>query len=237
MKSGTYLIIGIGRFGTGFYKRLLKEEISPKNIYCVDRSKDNLTGPSEAGIDNIFEASITTISDLDNIIAISFIDNIIIGTSDLEDSVSIVSSILKLEDIEKKNVYVKSRNRIHSLILNTLGIPLENIVIPEEEVGSKIALKSLFHSKIDVLDLGEQFSLFSMEFMAIPLINKTIQEMCIEWNKFYGKREWTIILITGINGVQRIPINVGNIKIGERITFCTVKSDRKKIYQFFSRKK
>lgn len=236
-KIGTYLVIGIGRFGRGFYKRLLKEGVPPKNIYLVDEKKDNLVIAANDGIDNIFVADVNIISDIDNIIPIDYVDNIVIGTSDLESSVSIVSSILEGDNHNKKNIYVKSRNHIHSLILKTLGVPKENIYIPEEEIGSRVALKSLFDSKIDVLDIGMDFSLFGLEFTSSNLLNMTISEIVHLWIQSYGSRKWSIILITGINGQQRFPKADAKIQLGERIMFCTSKTERKKIYYFFGKKK
>ena len=235
-KIGTYLVIGIGRFGKGFFKRLLKEGVPPKSIYLVDKTKDNLVAAANEGIDNIFVSSVSIISDIDNIIPIDYIDNRVIGTSDLESSVSIVSSILDGDNYNKKKIYVKSRNHIHSLILKTLGVPKENIYIPEEEVGSRVALKSLFDSKIDVLDLGTDFSLFSLEFVANNLLNLTILEIVHLWTQSYSSKRWNIILITGINGQQRFPKPTDKIQMGERITFCTTKTERKKIYHFFTKK-
>lgn len=237
-KNNTYLIIGIGRFGRGFFRRLLREGVPPKNIYLVDEIKDNLTPGSNEGIDNIFVANVTVISDIDNIIPINYIDNIVVSTSKLETSVSIVASILEEESSQnKKSIYVKSGNDIHSLILVTLGVPKENIIIPEEEVGSRMALRSLFDSKIDVLDLGINFSLFGIEFRSNKLVNVSISEIVRIWDKANGGRRWNIILITSSTGQQRFPTHNDNIQIGERITFCCEKSERKKIYNFFNKSK
>lgn len=220
-ENNKYLIIGYGKFGRGFAQRLIKEGVKENKIYIVDHDKQQLLD-AENHFTNIVA---TTISDFESINAfdINEINVVVIAMSNLEKSLMIAANCVRFRD---KKYYAKAKNDIHSKLLKTLGV--DEVVVPEQEVGSRLAYKSLFKSNIEINDINKDYDIIHIKIGRTSLEGKTLLELNIrslfDCNIFGIKRDDEFF----IPGAQQ------SIKRNDIISVVCKKEDAKKILSFFS---
>lgn len=164
--NAKYLIVGYGKFGRGFAQRLIKEGVKENRIYIIDKDKQRLMD-AENQFTNIMS---TSISDFDSINALDIneIDIVVIAMSDLEESLMIAANCVKYRE---KKYYAKAKNEIHSKLLKTLGV--DEVVVPEQEVGSRLAYRSLFKNNIEITDINTEFNILNVKLEKTSLERKS----------------------------------------------------------------
>lgn len=216
-----YLIVGYGKFGRGFAQRLVKEGIKENKIFIIDQDKQKLMD-AENQFTNLIA---TSIGDFDSINAfdINEIDVVVIAMSNLEESLMIAANCVKYRD---KKYYAKAKNEIHSKLLITLGV--DEVVVPEQEVGSRLAYKSLFKSNVEITDINSDFNMVHVRLENESLEDKTLIEINV--------RKWFDCNIFGIkrDGVFFIPSGNDVLKRNDIISVVCRKTDAKKLLEFFN---
>ncbi|BAC44093.1 TrkA family potassium uptake protein [Malacoplasma penetrans] len=219
--SNKYLIIGYGKFGKGFAQRLLKEGVKESKIYIVDKNQEMLT-ETQNQFTNVMSL---TISDFDSLNAfdVNEIKIVVIAMSDLEESLMIAANCVKYPD---KKYFAKAKNEIHSKLLKTLGV--DDVVIPEEEIGSKLAYKSLFTSNIEIKNVDDDYNIIHVKIKPnFNFENKTLADLNIrskiECNIFGIKRD----------GVFFVPSGNDVIKVNDILSIVYKKDLSKQIIDFF----
>ena len=167
----------------------------------------------------------TTVSDFDslNVLDVNEINIVVIAMSDLEESLMIAANCVKYRD---KKYFAKAKNEIHSKLLKTLGI--DDVAIPEEEVGSRLAYKSLFKNNIEIKDVDNDYNIIHIKIENdIDVKDKTLMELNIrskfECNIFGIKR----------NNLFFIPTGSDVIKKNDIISIVCKKQNSKEILEFF----
>lgn len=219
-QNNKYLIVGYGKFGRGFAQRLLKEGIKENRIYIIDQDVNRLKD-AENYFTNI---AVTSVSDFDqlNEIDINEIDVVVIAMSNLEESLMIAANCVRYRE---KKYYAKAKNEIHSKLLKTLGV--DEVVIPEEEVASRLAYKSLFKHNVEIIDINEDYNMIHIKFENTALENKTLVEIKL--------RPTFESVVFGIkrDGKFFIPSATDVLKRNDIIGVICKKSDSKKILDYF----
>lgn len=216
-----YLIIGYGKFGKGFAARLLNEGVKESNIYIIDKNTERLV-QAEPIFTNIIR---TTITDFDSINSfdISDISVIVIGMSDIEESLMIAANCRKYGD---KRYYAKAKNDIHSKLLKTLGV--DETVIPEEEVGSRLAYKSLFKNNVEINVLSTNYNIVHFKVTNPKIVGKTIMDLNLreelDCNIFGLKRDDSFF----------IPNANHEIKLNDTLSVVCKKEDSKALLEKFT---
>lgn len=164
-----YLIIGYGKFGKGFSERLLKEGVKENKIFIVDRD-DNVLKSAANQFTNVINASITDFDSI-NAFNIDEISTIVIAMSNLEESLMIASNCIKYSD---KRYYAKAKNEVHSKLLKTLGV--DEVVVPEQEVGNRLAYKSLFRNDVEINSINPNLNIIQIKLLNEEIIGKSIKD-------------------------------------------------------------
>lgn len=167
--SGKYLIIGYGKFGKGFSERLIKEGVKENKIFIVDRDEEILKAASNQ-FTNVIVSSITDFESI-NAFDIDEISTIVIAMSDLEESLMIASNCIKYRD---KRYYAKAKNEVHSKLLKTLGV--DEVVVPEQEVGNRLAYKSLFKDDVEINSINPNLNIVQVKLLNEEIIGKSIKD-------------------------------------------------------------
>lgn len=227
--SNRYLIIGFGRFGKGFAKRLLKEGIKESRIYIADTNKENLQEAQNA-FSNVFVTAVHDFEDF-NDIDINDIDIVVIALSQLENSLIIAANKLKHPNIR---FIAKAKSEIHKRLLETLGVDV--IALPEEEVGSRLAYQSLY--KIDkatgkgkgaeITDFNTNYDVVEVRVLNKQIIGKTLAELNIR-----DKFDCNFVFIER-NQNGWIPLASDQLLENDLVTVFCLKKQSSDIFNFFA---
>ncbi len=240
MKSGNknkYLIIGVGKFGYGFAQKLLKEGVRESDIYLVDENIEVINRLSKEFTNTICQ-KMNDVSFLETAFPMNEIDIVLIGSSDFQFSTEIAYSLhTNKSKYNIKQIYAKARSEMHRKILIQFDIEEENIVIPEEEVGRRIALKTFFNSQTEIIDFSQDYSIINFKVKNNELKGKTIQEVSQLWTDKHGSRNWNIISITNNHNEVVVATSDKSIFIDYWVSVFCSKKDRKAVYSFFTESK
>lgn len=216
-----YLIIGYGKFGQGFAQKLLDEGVKENRIFIVDKNHDSLLTASTifTNVINVYISDFDTINAFD----INDISIVVIGMADIEESLMIAANCKKYDN---KIFFAKAKNNVHSKLLKTLGV--NEVVIPEYEVGSRLAYKSMFKSNIDINDISSNHNIIHFRVNNEKIVGKSIIELDIR-KKFNCN-------IFGINrdGKFIIPNGEELIQKNDKLSVVCRKDNSKDIIQFFT---
>ncbi len=232
-----YLIIGVGKFGYGFAQKLLAEGIKESDIYLVDENPE-VAAKLGQDFSNVVEQKITDVSFLERDLPMNEIDIVLIGSSDFQFSTEVAYSLhVNKSKFNIKKIYAKARSEMHRKILIQFDINEKDIVIPEEEVGAKMALKSLFENQTQVVDFSGDYQLINLKVRNENLKGKTIMEISKMWHEQQGIREWNIVSIT--NNLNEVCVATSDkaVFINYWVSVFINKKDRKAVYNFFTNTK
>ena len=162
-----YLVIGLGRFGTGVAKTLYEAE---KNVLAIDIDEELVQEKIDANI--LKNAVIGDPSDekvLKDIGAENF-DVAFICIADIEASVMIA---LNLKELGVKTIIAKAVNKKHGKILTKVGAT--EIVYPEEHMGKRIAELTMNTDVIEHLKFTDNFVLVEVKAPSVFWNNSLIK--------------------------------------------------------------
>ena len=171
-----YLIIGIGKFAQGFLYKLREEGVKESNIFLVDESEETINKLAQEKYSNLIIQKINDISFLEDKVPMNEIDILLIGSADFQFSTEIAYSLSK-NKYNIKKIYAKADNEMHRRILENFGIDKEYIVVPEFEIGKKIALKSFFDKGTDITDFIGEYAIISLVVKNEELRGLSVQEI------------------------------------------------------------
>ncbi|MHC1694550.1 MAG: TrkA family potassium uptake protein [Eubacteriales bacterium] len=171
MKS--FLVIGMGRFGSSVAKELYA---LGHEVLVIDKSEENINEIA----DSVTHSIIGDAKDLSVLqsIGVRNFDSIVVAIAEnLEDSILIT---LQLKELGAQQVTCKARNEPHAKVLSLIGA--DKVVMPEFDMGKRLAQHMSQTNIIDFIELSPDYSI-----MELPVpkcwINKTISELNVR-NKF-----------------------------------------------------
>ncbi|MCL2675314.1 MAG: TrkA family potassium uptake protein [Firmicutes bacterium] len=148
-----FLVIGLGNFGASLSKTLYERGA---DVMAVDKNYD---------IINAFEPFCSQAVCLDateeqqlNKIGPAGFDEAFVCITDIKASIFICLSLLQAG---VKRVTSKAADEKHKLVLQKLGV--HRVIIPEQEIGHKLALNVIRPNMIEVLSLSENFTLVEIK--------------------------------------------------------------------------
>jgi trk system potassium uptake protein TrkA len=150
----SYLVLGLGKFGTSVAKRLSKFDC---DVLAVDKVIEKVQDASSY----VTQAVKLDIMDLDALKSLSLnnFDVAIIAISyDLEAS---ILATLMLKEAGVPKVIAKAKNDIHKNILEKMGVDLA--VLPEDEMGKRLANSLVKANIIEAIDLSSDYSLLEIK--------------------------------------------------------------------------
>ncbi len=232
-----YLVIGVGKFGYGFAQKLIKEGVKESDIYLVDENIEVVSRLSKEFSNTICQ-KMNDITYLENAFPMKEIDIVLIGSSDFQFSTEIAYSLhVNKTKYKIEKIYAKARSEMHRKILIQFDIEEENIVIPEEEVGRRVALKTFFDYQTEIIDFSPEYSIMNFRVKNNDLKGKTIQDISKLWSQKHGNRNWNIISITNNHNEVLVATSDKCVFIDYWVSVFCSKKDRRTVYNFFTASK
>lgn len=153
-KRRTYLVLGLGIFGSTISKELTKynQDVIALDLdmTCVERMSDLIA-----------QAVCCDFTDIEQLKAIG-IDNVdvaIVATgSHLEES---ILAIMNLRQLGVPYVLAKAKNRRYGEILKKIGA--DRVVMPEKETGLRMAKALLAWNIVELIDLDDEYSIMEVK--------------------------------------------------------------------------
>ncbi len=148
LKKKSFLVIGLGRFGSSFAKNMMKMGCE---VVAVDEDLEKVNKISEF----VTEAMAGNIHDEDFLtsLGLSDFDAVVVAIGhDIESSVLITTLV---KELGAKYVVSKAADDLHEKILQKIGA--DWVVTVEREMGQKVALSLYSNKVIDSLELTPDF--------------------------------------------------------------------------------
>ena len=214
MKS--YVVIGLGRFGTELATRLYARGEEVMVIDTNDQLIDKIA-------DKVTQAVAADARDLDVLTKLgveNFEHAVVAVGSDLASSALIT---MNLKSLNVPYILCKAHDDTYREILERLGA--DKVIIPEREVADKLALGMTQAGVMEYIELSQEFGIVEMEPIA-EWVGKTIREL--ELRNTYGvnviavrSHEDTIKIPPDID--TPIPANVIMVMLGKYEMFEKLK--------------
>ncbi len=191
MKS--YVVIGMGRFGTELATRLYAcgEEVMviDRSVALIDKIADRVTRAVAADARDLDVLKKLGVENFDRAV-------VAVG-SDLAASALIT---MHLKSLNVPFIMCKAHDDTYKDILEKLGA--DRVIIPEREVADKLALGLTHAGVMEYIELSQEFGIVEME--PIPSwVGKTIREL--ELRTTYGVN---VIAVRGDEDTIKIPPDI-----------------------------
>jgi len=146
----TALVIGLGKFGMSVAEELCSEGIEvlgvDTNDEIVKRAAGILTHAIVADAEE---------EDVLKSIGVQDFDCVILAIANhIQESILIT---ILLKELGAKNIIVKAQSALHSRVLKKLGA--DTVVMPEHDMGKRLAQKLVSNSIMDYIELSEEYSI------------------------------------------------------------------------------
>ncbi len=191
MKS--YVVIGLGRFGTELATRLYArgEEVMviDTNDQLIDKIADKVTRAVAADARDL---DVLTKLGVEN-----FEHAVVAVGSDLASSALIT---MNLKSLNVPYILCKAHDDTYREILERLGA--DKVIIPEREVADKLALGMTQAGVMEYIELSQEFGIVEMEPIA-EWVGKTIRDL--ELRTRYGMN---VIAVRGEGDAIKIPPDI-----------------------------
>lgn len=165
----SFLVIGMGRFGTSVARTLMSLE---QEVLCVDRSGELIS----AIADEVTQAIVADASDERVLtqLGVSNFDCIVVAIgNDLRSSIWVT---MLCREQGAKRIVAKANDSLHAKMLTKVGADMA--ILPERESGKRLAHSLVHASVLEFIELSDQYS---MTEMLVPpsWVNKTVRELDI----------------------------------------------------------
>lgn len=146
----TFVVIGLGRFGTALSKKLFD---MGHEVLVIDNNEESVQSFSRY-VTHIVAANAKDVSVLKELGVRNFDCVILTIAQNVEESVLIA---LALKELGVKMLICKARDEQHKKILEKIGA--DKVIIPEQEMGIKMALKLGSKNLVEHLDISDGYSI------------------------------------------------------------------------------
>jgi trk system potassium uptake protein TrkA len=149
----TFLVLGLGRFGTSLSSTLIDlghevmgVDVDPKN---VKHMADKLTYAMEADLSD---------EDFLRSIDVTKYDAVVIGVGS-SFQVSVMAAVM-LKELGAKYVLTKAQNDFQAKVLYKLGV--DSVILPEKDMGIKTAHSLVTDRFVDVFEVSDDYSILNI---------------------------------------------------------------------------
>ena len=150
---GSYLVIGMGRFGSAVATELYRRK---HDVLIIDEQEENVSEIVDQVTDVIIgdarDEAVLRSLDVDSFDAV-----IVAMASVIEDS---VLTTIMLKEMGAKLIICKANNEWHAKILTQLGA--DRIIHPESDMGRRVAQSLARQNIIDHLDISPEYGIVEM---------------------------------------------------------------------------
>ncbi|MDL2273278.1 TrkA family potassium uptake protein [Oscillospiraceae bacterium OttesenSCG-928-G22] len=169
MDTKSFVVIGLGRFGSSVAKEFSK---LGHEVLVIDEDAEKV----QEVADLVTHAVVGDAKDemVLNSIGVRNFDGVIIAMGEnLEDS---VLTTLMLKEMGVSNIVCKARNDQHKKVLEKVGA--DRVVVPEQEMGRRLAQTLVFSNVLDFINLSNDVNVFEFKAPA-TWAGKSITELDI----------------------------------------------------------
>jgi len=153
MENKTYVVLGLGIFGSTVVKELCNYN---QEVIAIDKDMPSVERVS-AYCSNAFALDYTDKEVLKNV-GVENIDVGIVASGDhLEDE---ILAILNLKELGVKSIIAKAKNKRHGEILTKVGA--DNVVTPEKETAKYYVKRIVAKNIQDLFDLDDKTSIYEL---------------------------------------------------------------------------
>ncbi len=149
-----FAVIGLGRFGQSVVNVLVENGF---DVLAVDKNKDIVQKVSKVAT-HVIEADIREQVVLEKLGLNNFDVVIVCISNDMEAS---IMAIMKAKEKGVRSVVAKAQTQIQKDILEKVGA--DRVVLPEKEMGIKVATNLITTSVIDFITLSEKFAIAEVD--------------------------------------------------------------------------
>ena len=154
MKKRTFLVLGLGIFGSTISRELNKyhQEVIAvdQDMTCVERMGDYVTQAVCCDFTNIEEL---------RSIGVDGIDTAIVATgSHLEQS---ILAIVNLKELGVPYILAKAKNRKYAEVMMKVGA--NKVITPEKEMGIRMAKALLTSNILEITEIDKEYSIIEIE--------------------------------------------------------------------------
>ncbi|WP_069997322.1 potassium channel family protein [Cellulosilyticum sp. I15G10I2] len=190
MKAKQFVVFGLGRFGASVALTLSE---AGYEVMAVDTSEEKVQEIS-AFVTHAVQADAIDMDTLRSLGIRNFDVGIVAIGKDIQSSIMIT---LLLKEIGLPYVVAKASTEVHQKVLQKLGA--DRIILPEHEMGKRIAANLIAGSIIDYIELSPDYSI--MEMAILPeWSNSTIKDLNVR-----GKYGINIIAVEHKGGINVSP--------------------------------
>ncbi|PIP18193.1 MAG: hypothetical protein COY82_02005 [Parcubacteria group bacterium CG_4_10_14_0_8_um_filter_35_7] len=185
MKKRQFAVIGLGNFGLKVAETLAQEGAFvlaiDKDEALIEKIRDVVTEAIQ--LDSTDEEALRASG-------VGDMDVVVVGMGS-NTEVSILTVAL-LKEMGIKEIIVRANSNLHARILRTIGV--KRVILPEEDMGVRVAKGILIFSLREYVELGGEYGLIEMEVKEESvLIDKTLSELDLR-----AKHHINVILIKRI---------------------------------------
>ncbi len=144
------LVVGLGRFGSSVAREL--HELGHE-VMAIDRN-ERAVNEIAPHVTHALQLDASDVAALEAAGAAEFPHAIVSISSTVDAS---IFAVMALKNLGVRNVIAKAANDLHASILVRLGA--SRVVLPEREMGERVAHTFTIPSVIDYLDLGPRFGI------------------------------------------------------------------------------
>ncbi|MCQ3907642.1 MAG: TrkA family potassium uptake protein [Mycoplasmoidaceae bacterium] len=222
MAKVEYCVIGYGRFGGQVADQL--NELG-KRVMVIEADSalcDKISRLHEI----VIKADATDINALADC-GVKNINNVIVGTSAIENSIMICAN---LRQLGVENIIARAKNSTHERVLKTMGIT--NVITPEIEIANKLAIQLVYNLGADISAINKQICWVKTVVTNPDILHKNVFA-------FELKEKYDALIITIQRKDQIIfPITkVTQFKIGDIVSIVCPNDNIKKIISILTQNK
>ncbi len=169
-----FAVIGVGRFGYSVAKTLSEMGCQ---VLVIDSSEDKLR-QLEGIVTQVVQADATDEKAL-RAAGIKDVDAAIVAIGQNMEASILVSLILK--ELGVPYIVSKAINQLHAKVLKRIGC--DRVVLPEEEMGARVARSLVSPNVLDELELSEKVGIYELR-VPDAIAGKTLGEL--DFRKKFG---------------------------------------------------
>lgn len=214
MKKKSFLIIGLGRFGSSMALTLTD---AGHDVLGIDVAKDKV----EHIANHITNALITDATNEDNLkaLGVSNFDVAVVAIGhDMQ--ASILTTVI-LKELGAKYIVAKAQNELHGKVLEKTGA--DRVIYPERDMGIRVANSLTTSNILDYIELSEEYNIYDIK-ASDKMIGKSLGKLNLRAK--YG------VNVLAIKKGKNIQVSPGADFVIEEDNILVVLADEKNMITF-----
>ena len=151
MKS--FLVIGMGRFGTAVAQELTE---LGQEVLAIDENEENVQSVAE-DVTQVMQGDAQDEAVLRAVGVRNFDCCVVAVGTDMEASILIT---VMLKELGAKYIVAKARSAVHAKVLERVGA--DRVVLPESEMGRKLAQRLAHTNVVDFIGVSDEYSILEV---------------------------------------------------------------------------